>query len=85
MGLEVENLNNIGREKIKNQITTIKAVNLIFSKLVLSRLNNVCYGRIKKYKTKRRTGTVPRYPRPNPKPEVFPRSESLDDCFNKEL
>ena len=63
----------------------MNAVNLTFSKLVLSRLNNGLSGKMKKYKTKRRTGMVPKYPRPNPKPEVFPRSLSSDDCFNNEL
>ena len=60
-------------------------MNLICSKLFLSKPKGTLSGKTNKYKVNNIIGTDPMYPKAKPKPEVFPILLSLEHFFNNEL
>ena len=63
----------------------MKGINLICSKLFLSKPKGIFSGKTNTYKEINIIGTQPMYPKAKPKPDVFPILFSSEHFFNNEL
>ena len=72
-------------EKIKNHKATMNGMNLMCSKLFLSKPKGIFSGRTNTYKEINIIGTQPIYPKAKPRPEVLPILFSLEHFFSNEL